>query len=219
VFPIEAKLKDAKGMQVEAIFVQTALPKPIDPASAEDVRIAVAPAAATFSRYEETVRRLLILVALYAIPAIVVMHPVDDYDIWWHIRTGQWIIQNGTVPSTDPFSTFGQGKAWVAYSWLFEVMIYRLHQAFGLWGVLLYRTVLSFAMAIAVHRLVARREPRFVVATGLVALALVSIGSLLSERSWLFTILFFTLTLEGILELRAGRRTPLVWLLPFLYVL
>ena len=123
------------------------------------------------------------------------------------------------VPSTDPFSSFGQGEAWVAYNWLFEVMIYQLHQAFGLWGVLLYRVVLSFAIVVAVHRLVAKREPRFLVATGLVGLALFPMGRLLVERTWLFTILFFTLTLEVILVLRAGRRTPLIWLLPFLYVL
>ena len=199
---------------------QIVLPESCSPAlAASDERDEAVNGASIFRRYEETVRRMLILVALYSIPAAVVMRPVDDYDIWWHLRTGQWIIQNGAVPSTDPFSSFGQGKAWVAYSWLFEVMIYQLHQAFGLWGILLYRIVLTFAIVLSVHHLVAKREPRFVVATGLVGSALSPIAGSLTERTWLFTILFFTLTLEAILNLRAGRRTPLIWLLPFLYVL
>src|SRR6266542_6129141 len=25
-------------------------------------------------------------------------------DFWWHISTGRWIWQNGTLPASDPFS-------------------------------------------------------------------------------------------------------------------
>ncbi len=68
---------------------------------------------------QETVRRLLILIGLYAIPAIALMSPIIDADIWWHLRTGQWIIEHGAIPTTDPFSSYGMGKPWTAYSWLF----------------------------------------------------------------------------------------------------
>ena len=64
--------------------------------------------------WPDTARRLLILIALYTIPAIVVVRPVQDLDIWWHLRTGRWIAEHGAVPATDPFSQFGQGKPWVA---------------------------------------------------------------------------------------------------------
>ena len=64
-------------------------------------------ATAASSGYAETVRRLLIVIALYAIPAMLVMQPVQDLDIWWHLRTGQWIVEHRAVPVTDPFSSFG----------------------------------------------------------------------------------------------------------------
>ena len=80
---------------------------------------------------QETVRRVLILIGLYAIPAIFVMTPITDPDIWWHLRTGQWIVEHGAVPMTDPFSSYGMGKPWIAYSWLFEIprIIVRLRDA------------------------------------------------------------------------------------------
>ncbi|HMB08573.1 MAG TPA: hypothetical protein VKP69_33185, partial [Isosphaeraceae bacterium] len=105
-------------------------------------------------------RRLLMVVALCVPPAAVVMRPVTDPDIWWHLRTGQWIVEHGAVPITDPFSSFGLGKPWVAYSWLFEVLVYGLYRWLGLFGIILYRVVLTFAFALSVHRLVAKREPR-----------------------------------------------------------
>jgi len=168
---------------------------------------------------QETVRRLLILIGLYAIPAIALMSPIIDADIWWHLRTGQWIVEHGAIPTTDPFSSYGMGKPWTAYSWLFEVLVYGLYSALGLTGILLYRVVLSFAVVAAVHRLVAKREPRFVIATNIVLLAVLGILPLLNVRPWLFTILFFTLTLDAVLDLREGTNTKVVWLLPPMFAL
>src|SRR5262249_15265574 len=42
---------------------------------------------------------------------------------------------------------------------------------------------------------------------------------LFKQRPWLVTILFGTLTLDAVLDLRAGRRTVLVWLLPPMFAI
>jgi hypothetical protein len=161
--------------------------------------------------------------ALYAIPILVTLRPVADPvidpDIWWHLRVGQWVAEHRDVPANDPFSLHGLDKPWVAYSWLFEVVVYGLYRWLGLAGVIVYRAALALAVVAAFGRLVARREPRFLVATGLTALAALSLAMLFSERPWLFTILFTTLTLDAVLRVREGQAGPLVWLLPAAYVL
>jgi len=47
--------------------------------------------------------------------------PALDPDLWWHLRTGQWIVETGTVPHTDPFSFTRAGQPWVSHEWLSEV--------------------------------------------------------------------------------------------------
>ena len=175
--------------------------------------------AATPDGSGEPLRRTLILIALYAIPAVVVMRSITDNDIWMNIRAGQWIVAHGAVPGTDPFSIYGQGRPWVAYSWLFEVLVHGLHEWLGLAGIVVYRGLMSYAILAALHRLVVRREPRFVVATSLVGIAFFALLPLLNERTWLFTILFSTLTLDVILDLRRGVWTSTAWLLPLIYAL
>jgi hypothetical protein len=173
---------------------------------------------------------LLMVVALYTMPLLVALRPVAepiiDPDIWWHLRTGQWVVEHRAVPHTDPFSQYGAGRPWVAYSWLYEVLVYSLHAWLGLAGIILYRAGLALAVTAALHRLVWRaavrdgnREANFLAVTGLTALGVLAIAPLFSERPWLFTILFTALTLDAILDLRAGQRTLLVWLLPVVYVL
>jgi hypothetical protein len=175
------------------------------------------PALPRTASWEATLRRLLILTALYAGAAAVLARPVADPDLWWHLRTGQWIVDHGRVPTTDPFSTYGAGRPWVAYSWLFELLAYGLFQALGLTGIFLLRAAGGLAALAAVHRLVSRREPRFVVAGALTALAIVAQWAVLSERPWLFSILFSALTLNAVLGLRDGTAGRFVWLLPVLY--
>jgi hypothetical protein len=157
--------------------------------------------------------------AIYGIPVVVCLQPGVDWDWWWHLRTGQWVVENGAVPQHDPFSAFGYDKPWVAYSWLFEVLIYGLQRAFGLAGPLIYQTTLALAVVAAIHRLVARREPRFLVATLLTGAAVVALAALFKQRPWLFTILFSTLTLDVVLDLRSGRDNRLTWWLPAIFAL
>jgi hypothetical protein len=164
------------------------------------------------------------LLAVYAIPLVVTLRPIGDPvfepDVWWHLRVGQWVVEHGSVPSLaepDPFSQVG--KPWVAYSWLYEVLLYGLFQAFGLAGIVVYRVALALAIVFALHRFVARREPRFLIATSLTAAAVLCVAMIFSERPWLFTVLFSILTLEVVLDLRQGKRGWLFWLLPLLFVL
>ena len=41
-----------------------------------------------------------------------------DPDLWWHLRTGQWIVETGHIPHSDPFSFTRAGSAWVSHEWL-----------------------------------------------------------------------------------------------------
>ena len=48
-----------------------------------------------------------------------------------HVTTGQWIWQHGSVPTTGPFSYVTAGHAFVAHSWLSEVLFYGLERRRG----------------------------------------------------------------------------------------
>ncbi len=165
--------------------------------------------------------RFALTFAIYAIPLLVALRPVGtpvyDPDVWWHLRVGQWVVEHRAVPTTDPFSEHGKDRAWIAYSWLYEVLLYELYGAFGLSGVVLYRALLSLAITAAVHRLILRRGPPDVLGAGLTAACLLPIAMLFGERPWLFTILFGTWTLHAVLDLREGRRSPRPWLLPLVF--
>jgi hypothetical protein len=58
---------------------------------------------------------------------------VTDPDLWWHLKTGQYIAQHRSVPHTDPFSYTRGGQPWVAHEWLTELLLYGIERVAG-WG-------------------------------------------------------------------------------------
>jgi hypothetical protein len=70
---------------------------------------------------------LLLLFARYFVAS-------TDPDYWWHVRTGQYIVENGTLPRVDIYSYTVPDRPWVTHEWLAEVLLYVVQQRFGYVG-------------------------------------------------------------------------------------
>ncbi|MBV9609308.1 MAG: hypothetical protein JO187_07105, partial [Acidobacteria bacterium] len=164
--------------------------------------------------------RFVLRVAVYCLPALAALRLdiVADPDMWWHTRIGQWIVQHGTVPVTDPFSSFGAGKTWFAYSWAFDLLLYNLQQRFGLVGYVGYVAVCTLAISIALFTLIERIEPRFSRSSVITAAGLFVLVPLYTPRSWLITIFFYLLLLHVLLSYWGGRRRVLLLLPPLFFL-
>jgi tetratricopeptide (TPR) repeat protein len=64
-------------------------------------------------------------------------------DIWWMLRTGDWIWAEKTVPTADVFSYTHEGVAWINVKWLFELLIAAFAALFGAESVLLLQAIVT----------------------------------------------------------------------------
>lgn len=83
-------------------------------------------------------RRLVIALAFVAIFAMALRISTDT-DTWWHLRTGELILQSG-VPTADTFSYTRAGATWLypSAAWVSEIQLYLLHQWAGFAGLNLW---------------------------------------------------------------------------------
>jgi hypothetical protein len=182
-------------------------------------RYPVALIPASLANSENTLRRAVIVVLLYCIPVFQAMVPVIDPDIWWHLRTGQWIVDHAQVPATDPFSAYGDGKRWIAYSWLFEILVYALFTKFGLLGIVVFTVSMSLLIALVLHSALRRAGLPFTVEVFFMAVALGAMNKVISPRPWLFSILFFTVELFILFHVRRTDKIAPLLALPPVFVL
>ena len=59
---------------------------------------------------------------VFLITVVFCIRQVHEPDLWWQLRTGEYIIENGEVPQTDVFSLSYEGQPWVNVKWGFEVI-------------------------------------------------------------------------------------------------
>jgi hypothetical protein len=79
--------------------------------------------------------------ATVALAAVLAARRIDDFDTWWHLAAGRWIVGHDAVPATDTLSHTVRAHPWINLEWLYEVGIYLLHSLGG-------PALLSFAEAV-----------------------------------------------------------------------
>lgn len=56
---------------------------------------------------------------------------LKEPDIYWMLRTGEWMVENGRIVSEDIFSFTSYGTPWINVKWLFEVVLYGIERIGG----------------------------------------------------------------------------------------
>jgi hypothetical protein len=141
---------------------------------------------------------------------------LGDASIGWHIRNGEQMLKTHAITRTDPFSVTMGGQTWYAWEWLYDLGIARIHQGFGLNGVV-FVTALIIALTFALTlRLCLRRGADLPVTALLLALSLGASMIHLFARphvlSWLFTVIWFQ-----VLDSAESKKERLrLWYLPAL---
>ncbi|MGE5645963.1 MAG: hypothetical protein ACM336_09255 [Acidobacteriota bacterium] len=191
----------------------------------EEFEAAVVPAAAEQSRPASLAARFLpsFTDAAFLVPILFIYaglagaHALlGDGDTGWHIRTGQWMMANGRVPASDPFSFTKPGEPWFAWEWLWDLAFGWMHAQWGMAAVVLASTVVIGLTFAALYRLALRKSqnaPAALVVT-LVAAAVASIHCL--ARPHLLTMLFAVIFYALLERIQAGQTRLLYWLPPLM---
>lgn len=147
--------------------------------------------------------------AMAAAFAFLGLRPLNDPDVWWHLRLGEFIAERHSVPGHDPFSTL-TSQHWVTHEWLSELVMYGAYDLGGYKGVAVLRATLMLGIGVTIaHATLSRANA--IVASMVTLLALVAVWPGTGERPQLASFLMFALLGPWLLRrLEAGRG---VWLL------
>jgi hypothetical protein len=163
----------------------------------------------------DVTRAALIIASVFLLGAAFV--GTTDPDYFWHLKTGELIVKDLSIPTTDPFSFTKEGEHWVAHEWLSEAVIYVAESAGG-YGLAL----VLFANVALGALLLTYRTSLTLGASRNAALVLFVWAGVMTFRYWtvrpqVFTWLLFAAFIAVCLEHKSGR-TQRLWLLPVLTV-
>ncbi len=131
---------------------------------------------ATARKWTTGIVEAAVLAAFMGLLFIYVFQPNWDIDIFWHIKTGEWITSHGAIPHTDIFSATDKARAWTPFQWLYEVLVYEMNARQGFGTVRLMHALLYMG-AFAGFYLAYRRQ----IGSRTAALALLTLTLLMAE--------------------------------------
>jgi hypothetical protein len=158
-------------------------------------------------------RRLFVIILALGL-FVMAAREVTDPDVWWHLRTGQWIVQTRQIPRADLYSFTRAGAPWIDHEWLSQIIMYGLYRAGG-WGALIIIFAAVFASALMLAFLRSPGKPY-------IAGAIILLGTFASAPSWgvrpqMLTFLLASVTL--LLIDRSHAKPQLLWWIPPLLLL
>ncbi len=168
-------------------------------------------------------RRLLLLFPLALLLGVLFSGEIRDNDIFWHLRTGRYIVETHRLPVPDPFSWTSTGSAYpgeevtrrfnLTHEWLSQVALYLTYLAAGFPGLVAARILVLIAFCSLTGWVVYRRTTDYLLSLAAVLASAAMAFYFAQSRPFLATFFFLALTV-AILE--SGRR---LWVLPFLFVI
>jgi tetratricopeptide (TPR) repeat protein len=148
------------------------------------------------------------LSVLLALAFVAALFRVCDYDVWWHVRTGDLVLGSASIPRTDPFSHLVQGRPWMAHSWASDVLIALAARAGGLEAVTLAKCAATVLLAATLWTLARRAGASAPASFVAVALALATARFRLFERPHLAGFLILPVVLEALARAAERRAVP-----------
>ena len=97
-------------------------------------------------------KKIIMMITVFISLAVLMLcysRGISGNDFWWHIKVGEWILDNGYVPSHDIFSWYGMSEniSWTPHEWLSDVIFYLVYSAAGQAGIFIL-SLLSAAIMV-----------------------------------------------------------------------
>ncbi len=153
------------------------------------------------------------------VSTVMLFHPVSDNDFFWHLKTGEWIMQHRSLPTVDEF-TFPERPPLTANEqfflkqyWLGEVLYYLFYAGGGWTGIFVMRFMVA---ALLFYVLLIREHGDGILYGGLLVIfAVLFLSRYPLERPQIFSFIFFGALLHILEEYigSAGRRPLLLQML------
>ena len=166
-----------------------------------------------------TSTRSLVIFIVFVVIFVTALQPITDPDFWWHLKTGEYIVQNHSIPHADIFSSTRFGSEWVAHEWLSEVFMYGVFRLAGFGGLIVIFGLLVTASFWVVYLRFRTRVGQPVIAAVVLLLGATATTLVWGARPQIFTLLFASIFLYILDNYYSGKFEKAIWWLVPLVVL
>ena len=164
----------------------------------------------------QRVRRItpgqLLVVAAFVVILCVLVRRGGDPDIFWHLITGQWMVDHHQVVSKDLFTFTVSGKRWIDPEYTTEIIAYLVYKVGGLTLVSIAFGAVTFAGFLLIWRRVRLEKANLVIASIVIGIAGLGGAEVWGPRPQMITFTFTCLEVLWLDRYLRGKSRAIYWL-------
>ncbi|MEW6685221.1 MAG: tetratricopeptide repeat protein [Candidatus Edwardsbacteria bacterium] len=160
---------------------------------------------------KEDLAKYALMFLLLAFLATMTITKLADIDIWMHLKTGEYILKEKTIPKTDIFTYTVYGRPWLTHEWLFALISFLLYTVSGVNGLIIFKFLLCMAVFFVLFQILRNVfKADIYLSSFILTLTILLSQNGFEVRAQLVTFLFVSLLLFFLLRLKyqgkAGRK-------------
>lgn len=174
----------------------------------------------SLDRFLSAASSLPIILVLATI-GLLVVYPVQDFDLFWHLANGREMLARGAIINQEVFSFTANGKPFSNHAWLAQTLFFLIFKTLGANGLIAFKVLITVSIGACLYAF-GRKQGCSPLAAALICL--LAFGASLFryvERPELFSTLFLTLLGALLFSYRAkvssARILPLIPLIMVLW--
>lgn len=150
---------------------------------------------------------------------------VYNFDFWWHLATGKLIVENKSLPETDPFSytthenPSSRKTVIIKGYWLAQIIFYKVYESWDIMGIIMLRAISMTLFLLFIFLAIKKQGlpdlPSLLILSGVFIISMGYLG----EIPQLFTMIFFSVTLYILEDFRLNRSKKIFLIPPMMVVL
>ncbi|HEY6469949.1 MAG TPA: hypothetical protein VI434_09285 [Candidatus Dormibacteraeota bacterium] len=164
------------------------------------------------SRIRRVTPGWLVLIAAFIVILCVIVRRGGDPDIFWHIVTGQWMVDHRQVVSQDLFTFTVSGKQWIDPEYTTEIIAYLLFKVGGLTLVSIGFAAVTFVGFVLIWRRVGLEMSNKLIAAIAIGIAGLGGAEVWGPRPQMITFTFTCLELLWLDRYLRGKSRAIYWL-------
>lgn len=155
----------------------------------------------------------ILIILLFTLLIASQINTIVSIDLWWNLKTGEYIVKNLKIPHYDIFSYTLADREWIDHEWFSQVILYSIFSKFGWVGMNTLKALIISLCFVFPCLLIYSRYRRIIFSIFIMLISIFALGYRSFARPEIFSYLFLSIYLYAL------EKRKLIYMLPLLQVI
>lgn len=166
---------------------------------------------------KDNIIKYVLLSIVFIFASTLLVQKILGYDVWWHLKTGQYILEHKYVPAKDLYSYSAPDKEWINHQWLAQVIMYTAYKLSGFKGLILLKTIVYLATFCLLFMLSYKKRYPFL-SILLISLGILAVSHRFLIRPLIFNAFFLSAYLYLLMRYKYDDKKRYIFFIPVLHL-